>query len=113
MNASYSYLLQTIDTFWVEAMDNVKRTKVLRNIHRIMVAILSPSAHALVGQKISDGKFAAPCFEFYPPTGGVLAPQALFDALSKELKDAQAAATGGAKDEIAKIIFSLDGLGPA
>ncbi|GJE98565.1 ferritin-like-domain-containing protein [Phanerochaete sordida] len=115
VNASYCYLLQAIDRFREEDLDSVSQTQLLRQIRRIMVAILSPAMHALAGQEITPGRFAAPCFEFYPPySEDCLTPSALFNALSALLEMALGVAEDEAvKDEISKIVFSMSDLGPA
>ena len=93
----------------------MKRTQLFRNIHRLMIEILSPVAHVLVEQVIEGEKHAAPCFEFYPPDSKKpLSPTALFHGLAAELDHASNAATeDSTKEAIAKIVFSLKGLAPA
>ena len=91
----------------------MKRTHLFRNIHRLMVEILSPVARLLVEEVIEDGKHAAPCFEFYPPGWTkALCPTDLFRGLEKELSSAHKASTEGSatQEAIAKIIFCLNGL---
>ncbi|EKM50629.1 uncharacterized protein PHACADRAFT_263998 [Phanerochaete carnosa HHB-10118-sp] len=123
LNASYCYLLQTIDTYWTQAgLDAPRRAQVLRNIHRIMVAVLSPTAHVLVKQEITPGRFAAPCFEFFPPADPnkpdappqPISPDALYQGIQAHLTSARDAATDAAlKAEIGKVLFNTNGLGPA
>ena len=83
-----------------------------------MVELITPVAAQLVQQSIgNDGKFAAPCFEFYPPDSKTpAAPTALYGGLKQEVQKAQAAAEKtGQKDTataIAKIAHALEGLDP-
>ncbi|EIW65207.1 uncharacterized protein TRAVEDRAFT_42584 [Trametes versicolor FP-101664 SS1] len=92
VDASYCFLLQTIDRCWEGSVaDGAGRKQLLRNIHQLMVEVLSPTAHVLVQQRIGN-KFAAPCFEFYPQEDGLpLPPRQLFEALKKEIDAAQKA----------------------
>nr|VWO96715.1 Uncharacterized protein [Ganoderma boninense] len=107
VDASYCYLLQTIDRCWAEESAS-KRTQLFRNIHRIMIEILSPVAHVLVEQVVEGEKHAAPCFEFYPRGSEALSPKALYDGLAAELACAyEVAAVHATKEAIAKIVFSL------
>ncbi|KAI1793394.1 ferritin-like-domain-containing protein [Ganoderma leucocontextum] len=114
VDASFCFLLQTIDRCWAEG-SAVKRTQLFRNIHRLMVEILSPVAHVLVEQIIEGEKHAAPCFEFYPPDsqGKALSPKELYDRLTAEVDRAYQAAGGETKEAIGKIAFSLKALAPA
>ncbi|KAM5533430.1 hypothetical protein V8D89_012868 [Ganoderma adspersum] len=113
VDASFCYLLQTIDRCWAEG-SAVKRTQLFRNIHRVMVEILSPVAHVLVEQIIEGEKHAAPCFEFYPPDsqGKALGPKELYDGLAAELDRAYQVAGPDTKSAIGKIAFSLKALVP-
>ncbi|TBU46322.1 ferritin-like-domain-containing protein [Dichomitus squalens] len=118
VDATFCYLLQTLDRCWAEGQP-AKRTQLFRNIHRLMVEILSPVAHALVEQVIDGGRHAAPCFEFYPPgsDGKPLDPKGLFEGLVAEVQRAYNAATGpehqGTREAIGKIKFCLTGLAPS
>ena len=114
VDASYCYLLQTLDRCWEEE-SAVKRTQLFRNIHRVMVEILSPVAHVLVEQVVEGEKHAAPCFEFYPPDpqGKALTPKGLYDGLATELNHAYQASTGETRDAIGKIVFCLKALAPS
>ncbi|KAF8208005.1 ferritin-like-domain-containing protein [Mycena galopus ATCC 62051] len=114
VNASYCYLLQTIDLCWKEN-NPARRPMLFRNLHRLMIEILSPCSHVLVTQQLDSGKYAAPCFEFYPPEQGAepLPPKDLFDNLTKELEAAKRAAKDTATTEaITKILFCTKGLNP-
>ncbi|KAI0825348.1 ferritin-like-domain-containing protein [Trametes gibbosa] len=112
VDASYCLLLQTLDRCWQgDIAEGPKRKQLLRNIHQLMVAVLSPTAHVLVQQKIGS-QFAAPCFEFYPQGEKTpLKPQPLYEALKKEIETAQKEATrAGDKntaDAIGRIAFCL------
>ena len=92
----------------------MKRTQLFRNIHRLMIEILSPVAHVLVEQMIEGEKHAAPCFEFYPPDsqGKALSPKELYDGLAAELDRACQIAGPDTKSGIGKIAFSLKALAP-
>ncbi|KZT69515.1 hypothetical protein DAEQUDRAFT_756890 [Daedalea quercina L-15889] len=111
VNAAYCYLLQTLDLCWHNG-DRAARKQILRNIHRIMIDILSPAAHVLVEQQVgTEGKYAAPCFEFYPAGKDPLSPADLFTALKKELESAKAAAQSQETvAAIGKILLSLNGI---
>ncbi|KAF7377627.1 hypothetical protein MSAN_00185500 [Mycena sanguinolenta] len=117
VDASYCYLLQTIDLCWKEE-NPARRPLLFRNLHRLMIEILSPCAHTLVKQKLPSGKYAAPCFEFYPPAAGAkpLTPKELFKNLTLELETAKKAAEAANETDtieaIKKILFCTKGLDP-
>ncbi|KAI0668651.1 ferritin-like-domain-containing protein [Trametes maxima] len=121
VDASYCYLLQTFQRCWGGDVAGAgQRTQLLRNIHRLMIAVLSPLAHVLVKQPVgpaSAGRFAAPCFEFYgraddPGTPYRTAGE-LFRALKNEVGEARRAAERkNEKDtarEIERIEYCLNG----
>ncbi|KIK63446.1 hypothetical protein GYMLUDRAFT_72117 [Collybiopsis luxurians FD-317 M1] len=96
VNASYCYLLQTIDTCW-KTEDQSERIHLVRKLHKLMIEILSPCAYILVKQIIVDGddkKYAAPCFEYYPLGKSPLPADQLLAALKDELKQAYNDAAG-------------------
>lgn len=114
VDASYCFLLQTIDRCWEGSVtDGAGRKQLLRNIHQLMVEVLSPTAHVLVQQRIGN-KFAAPCFEFYPQENELpLPPKQLFQGLKNEIDAAQKAIDPknqdlkDTADAIGKIAFCL------
>ncbi|KAI0027078.1 ferritin-like-domain-containing protein [Vararia minispora EC-137] len=110
-DASYCYVLQTIDICW-QTKDPQKRFRLLAKLRRLMIQILSPCAHVLVKQKLASGKFAAPCFEFYPPEqDDPLEQSKLHERLEDELTSARRqAADQETIDAIEKILFCLKDL---
>ncbi|KAF9804482.1 hypothetical protein IEO21_09370 [Rhodonia placenta] len=68
-DAAYCYLLVMIEAAWRTA-DALRRRKLIRNIHPIMLDILNPLASELVQQKLTDGENAAPAFNFYETSAG-------------------------------------------
>lgn len=93
------------------------RTKLTYNIRHIMTDILKDCAVILVRQKIETNSgvdyFAAPCFEFYPETGGPLDPETLFNSIDGELKAAKDVASDqDTKAKIQAILDSLQGVSP-
>ncbi|KAI0641117.1 ferritin-like-domain-containing protein, partial [Trametes meyenii] len=99
VDASYCYLLQTFQRCWGgEVAGAAQRTQLLRSIHRLMVSVLSPLAHALVKQPVPGGrtgklKFAAPCFEFYGRASHPGVPFRMAGELFRALKGEAEAAT--------------------
>lgn len=85
-----------------------------------MTSALTPIASALTKQPIgADDIFAAPCFEFYPPTTGKpLSSAQLFAKLKEELKAAYDLAVEAQPQQpetvaaIEKARFAVDGLVP-
>ncbi|KAI0641122.1 ferritin-like-domain-containing protein [Trametes meyenii] len=123
VDASYCYLLQTFQRCWGgEVAGAAQRTQLLRNIHRLMISVLSPLAHALVKQPVPGGRtgksrFAAPCFEFYGRASHPGVPfrtaGELFRALKGEVEAARRAAERAgdtdAAGEIERIEYCLNG----
>ncbi|KAG2110790.1 ferritin-like-domain-containing protein [Suillus clintonianus] len=62
-NASYCYLLVTIQKTW-QVSDLLFRRGLIGNIHSIMIDVMTPLAEFMVNEPFQDGK-AAPPFEFY------------------------------------------------
>jgi hypothetical protein len=76
--------LQTIQRVWETGREPDKielRLLLLRNIHAIMTHILTPIADILVQQPLtnpSDGRVAAPCFNYAPRGGSASKPESLY-----------------------------------
>jgi hypothetical protein len=65
-DASYCFLLRTIETLWYVEKESTRQKLVLANMYSIMMGVLAPLARFLVTQPIgSNGKNAAPCFGYY------------------------------------------------
>lgn len=113
VNASYCYLLQTIDRCW-QTNNPALRTQLFRNIHRIMGRVLQPLAMILVTQTLTVNgqvKHAAPCFEFYPPlSADPLPPSELRSQLIEEANKAQAASDSQTAQAIAAVMICLDSI---
>ncbi|KAI0641115.1 ferritin-like-domain-containing protein, partial [Trametes meyenii] len=96
VDAAYFYLLQTLDRCWYGDLETVAsaaggptRTQLLRNVRRLMVAVLSPIARVLIKQPVGNpGQFAAPCFEFYgkDDSDTTYDPKDLFACSKKEIE---------------------------
>lgn len=104
----------------------------MRNIHAIMMDILTPISDLLVQLSVntpvisettatapatapSKAQNAGPCFNFYPPNKVPMDADALFQAIKDELKAAMNTPRGqedGKKAKVGAILFSARKCGP-
>lgn len=67
MDASFCYLLLTIEKLWTISSTDGRNSLISANMFPLMTDILAPLASFLVQQPIGDtGEVAAPCFGYYP-----------------------------------------------
>ncbi|THG99020.1 hypothetical protein EW026_g3264 [Hermanssonia centrifuga] len=128
-DAAYCYLLRTIDMCWENPKDakgntrqltyedKIRRQYLMRNIHAIMMDLLTPIADILVQQPFNDTQNASPCFDFYhlPQDSKVSQEQGLFDGITEELKKAMETSggrAGGHKSKLEAILYSASQLPP-
>ncbi len=63
-NASYAYLLITLDEIY-RPLDDASRDLLVQRLYRLMTGVLSPLARFLVSRPVGDGRHGAPTFEMY------------------------------------------------
>ncbi|KAF9803149.1 hypothetical protein IEO21_09748 [Rhodonia placenta] len=110
-DAAYCYLLVMIEAAWQTA-DSLRRRKLIRNIHPIMLDILNPLAGELVQQKLTDEENAAPTFNFYETSAGEnntdKAGVELWGAIRTHLDAAIAAASVVQKRGLELVRFNIE-----
>jgi len=130
-DAMYCYLIAIIDAVWHDNWDFtnteqlIERQYLIRNMHPIMMDLLTPLGDIIVQQPFgTDGKNAGPCFNFYGKleladadtgTNSRCSMTELYGAIMKELKAALATKdgqAGGMKAKLEAILFTSTKIPP-
>lgn len=99
-DAAYCFLLMTIERLWTIDDSDSRKQLVLGNMYTLMMGVLTPLAKFLVSQPIgTDGKVAAPCFDWYD-FGGKPALKQLLGEMQTSL-DAYLDVTEETPDQVA------------